>query len=189
MDQQKRIHLQCRSPRRSGFNPPEESTATHCSMLAWEIPGAEEPGGLQFTGSQRVGHDCRNLAHAHKVNCWMLVRSTQVCIVLLFLLLLCIWKHFLKGFKRLSWVNVVAHQRFQSTTHTSLPAKRRLWPAGVPSFLASPPLLPWCTPCSKLIPVSAPPLRSPFPPSTESAQKTTASSGLGIPCHAHCLAL
>ena len=31
--------------------------ATHSSILAWEIPWKEEPGGLQFMGSQRVGHD------------------------------------------------------------------------------------------------------------------------------------
>ena len=33
--------------------------ATHChsSILAWEIPWTEEPGGLQSTGLQRVGHD------------------------------------------------------------------------------------------------------------------------------------
>ena len=31
--------------------------ATHSSILAWRIPWAEEPGGLQFMGSQRVGHD------------------------------------------------------------------------------------------------------------------------------------
>ena len=33
----------------------EEETATHSSMLAWRIPWMEEPGGLQSTGSQRVG--------------------------------------------------------------------------------------------------------------------------------------
>ena len=27
------------------------------STLAWRIPWTEEPGGLQSTGSQRVGHD------------------------------------------------------------------------------------------------------------------------------------
>ena len=27
---------------------------THSSILAWEIPWAEEPGGLQFMGSQTV---------------------------------------------------------------------------------------------------------------------------------------
>ena len=26
--------------------------ATHSSILTWEIPGTEEPGGLQSTGSQ-----------------------------------------------------------------------------------------------------------------------------------------
>ena len=29
----------------------------HGSILAWEIPWTEEPGGLKFMGSQRVGHD------------------------------------------------------------------------------------------------------------------------------------
>ena len=31
--------------------------ATHSSMLAWETPGTEEPGGLQSMGSERVGHN------------------------------------------------------------------------------------------------------------------------------------
>ena len=35
----------------------EKEMATHCSILAWEIPWAEEPGGLQSLGSQRVGQD------------------------------------------------------------------------------------------------------------------------------------
>ena len=30
----------------------EEEMATHCSILAWEIPWTEEPGGLQSVGSQ-----------------------------------------------------------------------------------------------------------------------------------------
>ena len=30
--------------------------ATHSSILAWEIPWTEEPGGLQWMGSQRVRH-------------------------------------------------------------------------------------------------------------------------------------
>ena len=36
--------------------------AIHSSILAWEIPRTEEPGRLQFTGSQRVGHDWNDLA-------------------------------------------------------------------------------------------------------------------------------
>ena len=35
-------------------DPPEKEMATHASILAWGIPGMEEPGGLQSTGSQRV---------------------------------------------------------------------------------------------------------------------------------------
>ena len=31
--------------------------ATHFSILAWEIPWTEEPGGLQSMGLQRVGHE------------------------------------------------------------------------------------------------------------------------------------
>ena len=38
-------------------DPLEEEMATHCSILAWRIPGTEEPGGLQSTGLQRVGHN------------------------------------------------------------------------------------------------------------------------------------
>ena len=35
----------------------EKGMATHSSILAWRIPWTEEPGGLQSTGSQRVGHN------------------------------------------------------------------------------------------------------------------------------------
>ena len=38
-------------------DPLEESMGTHSSILAWEIPWTEEPGGLQSIGPQRVGHN------------------------------------------------------------------------------------------------------------------------------------
>ena len=38
-------------------DPLEEGMATHSSVLAWKIPWSEEPGRLQSTGLQRVGHD------------------------------------------------------------------------------------------------------------------------------------
>ena len=41
-------------------DPLEKEMATYSSILAWEIPRTEEPGGLQSLGSQRVRH---NLAH------------------------------------------------------------------------------------------------------------------------------
>ena len=43
-------------------DPPEKGMATHSSVLAWKIPWTEEPGGLQFIGSQRVGHNWSDLA-------------------------------------------------------------------------------------------------------------------------------
>ena len=35
----------------------EKEMATHSSILTWEIPWTEEPGGLQSIGSQTVRHD------------------------------------------------------------------------------------------------------------------------------------
>ena len=38
-------------------DPLEKETATHSSILAWEIPWTEKPGRLQSLGKQRVRHD------------------------------------------------------------------------------------------------------------------------------------
>ena len=38
-------------------DPLEKKMATHSSILTWETPWTEEPGELQFMGSQRVRHD------------------------------------------------------------------------------------------------------------------------------------
>ena len=38
-------------------DPLEKEMATHSSILAWRLPRAERPGGLQSMGSQRVRHD------------------------------------------------------------------------------------------------------------------------------------
>ena len=35
----------------------EKEIATQFSILAWRILWTEEPGGLQYTGLQRVGHN------------------------------------------------------------------------------------------------------------------------------------
>ena len=37
-------------------DPLEDEKANHSSLLAWRIQWTKEPGGLQFMGSQRVGH-------------------------------------------------------------------------------------------------------------------------------------
>ena len=47
-------------------DPLEKEMATHTSILAWRIPWTEEPGRLQFTGSQRVGHDLATSFHFSK---------------------------------------------------------------------------------------------------------------------------
>ena len=59
------------------FHALEKEMATHSSILAWRIPGTEEPSGLPSMGSHRVGHDWSDLAAAiiynkdldDKINC------------------------------------------------------------------------------------------------------------------------
>ena len=46
------------------FHALEKEMATHSSVLAWRIPGTEEPGGLLSMGSHRVRHDWSDLAAA-----------------------------------------------------------------------------------------------------------------------------
>ena len=46
------------------FHALEKEMATHSSVLAWRIPGAQEPDGLPSMGSHRVGHDWSDLAAA-----------------------------------------------------------------------------------------------------------------------------
>ena len=38
-------------------DPLEKGMATDSSIVAWRIPGTEEPSGLLSMGSRRVGHD------------------------------------------------------------------------------------------------------------------------------------
>ena len=54
-------------------DPLKTGMATHPSILAWEIPWTEEPGGLRSVGSQRVGH---SLATKQKQQ-QQIIRSAQ----------------------------------------------------------------------------------------------------------------
>ena len=46
--------------------PLEYELALHSSILAWKIPEAEDPGGLQSVGPQRVRHDsATGQTHTH----------------------------------------------------------------------------------------------------------------------------
>ena len=56
----KRIHLPTQETQLDawvGKIPLEKEMTPHSSILAWEIPWTEKPGGLQSMGSQRAGHD------------------------------------------------------------------------------------------------------------------------------------
>ena len=56
--------------------------ATHCSILAWKIPWSEEPGGLQFRGSQsrtQLSDRARKVAIATVV----ISLSTHLCVCVL----------------------------------------------------------------------------------------------------------
>ena len=48
-------------------DPLEREMATHSSILAWEIPWREEPGGLQFVESQRVRHSLATKQQQHTI--------------------------------------------------------------------------------------------------------------------------
>ena len=54
-------------------DPLEEEVATSSSILAWKIPGTEEPGGLQSMGLQRAGPG--EHAHTHSVSITLPDRS------------------------------------------------------------------------------------------------------------------
>ena len=45
--------------------PLEKEMATHSSILAWESPGTEKPGGLQSIGLKRVGHNLATKQQQH----------------------------------------------------------------------------------------------------------------------------
>ena len=48
-------------------DPLEKEMATHSSILAWEIPWAEEPGRLYSPrGRKKVGHDLVTKQQQHK---------------------------------------------------------------------------------------------------------------------------
>ena len=49
--------------------PQEKEMATHCSILSWEIPWTEEPGGLQAMGLHRVGHYLAMKKQQCNINC------------------------------------------------------------------------------------------------------------------------
>ena len=60
------------------FHALEKEMGTHSSVLAWRIPGTEEPGGLPSMGSHRVGHDWSDLAAAAAVTNGHKLKITEI---------------------------------------------------------------------------------------------------------------
>ena len=54
----------------------EKAMAAHYSTLAWRIPWAEEPGGLQSMGSLRVGYYFTFTFHFHTLENEMATHSS-----------------------------------------------------------------------------------------------------------------
>ena len=48
-------------------DPLEKGMATHSSVLSWEIPWTEEPGGLQFVGSQSQTRLTNTQVYPHNI--------------------------------------------------------------------------------------------------------------------------
>ena len=63
--------------------------ATHSSILAWRIPGTEEPGGLLSMGSHRVGHDLSDSAAAAAAVQFSAI--VRICSLMMFKFQLCIF--------------------------------------------------------------------------------------------------
>ena len=62
-------------------DPLEKVMATHSSIFAWRIPWSEQPGRLQSTGSQRVGHDWAT-EHNTKLVAAILASINKICMQL-----------------------------------------------------------------------------------------------------------
>ena len=65
--------------------------ATHSSILVWRIPQIEEPCGPLSIGSQRIGHNWSNLAHANHWSKYIWL-SCQMCIHTCVCLCVCVAK-------------------------------------------------------------------------------------------------
>ena len=58
----------------------EKGMATHSSILAWEMPWTEEPGGLQSMGSQRVGNNLAMKQQQQQLYVCVFILYIYICI-------------------------------------------------------------------------------------------------------------
>ena len=104
----------------------EKGMANHSSILAWEIPWTEKPGGLQPMGLQRVGHDwVTNTLHTHFCKYpFFLVLVSNVS---------CHWKELLKKDFSLLKVNSFIHPSLGNSVLLSH-LRGQKWSLVVPSI-------------------------------------------------------
>ena len=74
----------------------EKAMATHSSVLAWRIPGTEEPDGLLSMGSHGVRHDCSDLAAAAVAACvcmYVVCAACGLCVYVVcsVMCVMCMW--------------------------------------------------------------------------------------------------
>ena len=70
---------QCRRHKRHEFNPwVRDWMAIHSSILAWEIPWTEKPGGPQSMGLQRVRHDWATSLSLFLSFYWKMIDSDNI---------------------------------------------------------------------------------------------------------------
>ena len=62
-------------------DPLEKVMTTRSNVLAWEIPCAEEPGGLQSVGSQRIRHELVTKLFLFFWLCWVFVAARGFSLV------------------------------------------------------------------------------------------------------------
>ena len=60
-------------------DPLEKEIVTNSSILAWEVPAAEELHGLQSMGSQRVGHNLATKQYAQVLKFIQFSSVAQSC--------------------------------------------------------------------------------------------------------------
>ena len=62
----------------SGEDPLERKMATHSSILAWEIPWTEEPGGLQSIGLQKSSDLATNQQHIYSERAILNIKRNEI---------------------------------------------------------------------------------------------------------------
>ena len=158
------------------FHALEKEMATHSSVLAWRIPGAEEPGGLPSMGSHRVGHDWSDLTAAAAAEWYeiflysVLISSMDhlgcywIATMNLCLSIMAAWR---TGIEESLYVNILTSRSGQfsrsvvssSLEHHGLQQARPSCPWPTPGVYSnSCPLSSWCHPTisSSVVPFSCP---------------------------------